>query len=459
MQLFGLGKENGDGNSTRRREIIAFTWPVILTNLLQTLTVTVNLLMVGNLGGQEGVDAIAGVGLGSQVVFLAHSIMMAVSAGTIALIARHIGAGEKEKAERVMEQSIVLSLLLTIPLILMGWFLGGTIVDLFGAEPGPQALGEVYVKYVFLGAAFSFFEFIMGAALRGAGDMKTPLYMALVTNVVNILAGYMLIFGNLGAPEMGVKGAAIANVIGFAAGAACYVVLLLGRRLIINLPKARNNFEKGVIRRILNIGAPAAAEQAVLQVGFFLYTAIIVAFGTSALAGHQIGARIQGLAFMPGMGFSMAATALIGQHLGARDPEGAESCGWESTKLSMAVMCLIGAVMFIFAEPMSWIFVQDSESVKYAALWIRLQALAMPAIGIHFTLSGALRGAGDTRWPLWVSAIGMFAVRLPIAIVLGFAFGWLGVVGAWIAFVVEYNVRAAIIAWRFRAGAWKTIKV
>jgi Na+-driven multidrug efflux pump len=108
---------------------------------------------------------------------------------------------------------------------------------------------------------------------------------------------------------------------------------------------------------------------------------------------------------------------------------------------------------------MSWIFVQDAETVKFAALWIRLQALAMPAIGIHFTLSGGLRGAGDTKWPLWVSALGMFAVRLPIAVAMGFAFGGWGVVGAWIAFVVEYNVRAIIIAWRFRVGAWKTIKV
>jgi Na+-driven multidrug efflux pump len=125
----------------------------------------------------------------------------------------------------------------------------------------------------------------------------------------------------------------------------------------------------------------------------------------------------------------------------------------------MFVMCAIGAVMFIFAEPLSALFVDDPETIRLASLWMRIQAVAMPAIGIHFTLSGALRGAGDTRWPLWVSALGMFAVRLPIALVLGFAFGGIGVLGAWIAFVVEYNVRAAIIAWRFKVGAWKTIKV
>jgi putative MATE family efflux protein len=456
MRLFGSG--NGNGNAAKRREILAFTWPVILTNLLQSLTVTVNMIMVGNLGDEAGRDAIAGVGLGGQVVFLAQAIMMAVSAGTIALIARHIGAGEKKKAERVMEQSIVLCMLLTIPMTLLGWFGGGYIIDMFPATSEVQALGEVYVKFVFLGSAFSFFEFIMGAALRGAGDMKTPMIMAAITNIVNIAAGYVLIFGYFGFPQMGVLGAAIANVIGFAAGASVYLILLLRRKLMLNLPTKRKRYVRKVVRRIMNIGAPAAAEQAVLQVGFLFYTALIVYFGTAVLAGHQIGARIQGLAFMPGMGFAMAATALVGQNLGAKKPDDAEKCGWESTKLSMFVMCAIGAAMFVFAEPMARLFVSDIDTVNYAALWIRLQALAMPAIGIHFTLSGALRGAGDTRWPLNVSALGMFVVRLPIALALAFPLG-LGVLGAWIAFVIEYNVRAAIIAWRFKVGAWKTIKV
>ncbi len=454
MHLFGTGS----GNGARRREILEFTWPVILTNLLQSLTVTVNMIMVGNLGEDVGTESIAGVGLGSQVVFLAQGIMMAVSAGTIALIARHVGAGERKKAERVMEQSIVLSLLLTIPMMLFGWFLGGRVIEMFPATDEVQRLGEIYIKFVFLGTVFSFFEFIMGAAVRGAGDMKTPLVMALVTNLVNMAVGYLLIFGNFGFPQMGVMGAGIANIIGFAAGASGYVILLLTGRLKLGLPARRMMYSKKVIGRITKIGIPAAGEQVVLQVGFLFYTAMVVYFGTSILAGHQIGARIQGLAFMPGMGFALAATALVGQNLGAGKPDVAEECGWESTKLSMLMMCGVGITMFIFAHPMARLFVSDRETIDYAVLWIRLQALAMPAIGIHFTLSGALRGAGDTRWPLNVAILGMFVVRLPIAFTLAFPLGF-GILGAWIAFVVEYCVRAAIIAWRFRMGAWKTIKV
>ncbi|MFO7618806.1 MAG: MATE family efflux transporter [Thermoplasmata archaeon] len=456
MRMFGFGTRNG--NDSRRREIIAFTWPVIITNLMQSLTVTIDTLMLGNIGGEIGRDSIAGQGLGSQVVFLTHALMMAVSAGTIALVARYTGAQQKARAERVMEQSIIIGIILSVILTLLGWFFGGYAVELFGAGPEVQSLAEVYVKYVFLGTVFSFFTFIMGAALRGAGDMKTPMIIAAITNVVNIFLNYVLIFGHFGFPAMGVKGAAIATSIGFAVGAVAYIYLLLARKLALNMPAAGKRFVKGVVRKIMKIGTPAAAEQAVLQTGFLFYTAIIVYFGSAALAGHQIGARIQSLAFMPGMGFAMAATALVGQYLGARKPDVAEHSGWESTKLAMLVMCGIGAVMFVFAKQLSALFVDDAETIEYAALWMRLQALAMPAIGIHFTLSGALRGAGDTRWPLNVSAIGMFAVRLPIAIILGFTLG-LGILGAWIAFVVEYNVRALIIAWRFRKGHWKTIKV
>ncbi|MFH0816152.1 MAG: MATE family efflux transporter [Methanobacteriota archaeon] len=460
MQLFGRG-DGGDakkGNGAMRREIIAFTWPLILTNLLQTLTVTVNMVMVGNLGADVGPTAIAGIGLGGQVVFLAHSIMIAVSAGTIALVARYTGAKEPEKARRVLKQSLFLGLALSVPLTLFGWFLGGDMVGLFGAEPEVRHLGTVYVQIVFLGTTFSFVEFIAGSAMRGAGDTKTPLLVALLTNLVNVVVGFMLIYGELGFPRMGVEGAAVANVLAFLTGAIAYLIILLSDRFALSLRESGSTHDWGITKKVMKIGSPAAMEQILIQIGFLFYTYLIVHFGTSALAAHQIGQRIQSLAFMPGMGFSAAATALVGQHLGARDPGGAEKCGWESSKLSIMVMVGVGTFMFIAAELMAGIFVKDPDTVRLAAMWIRVQALAMPAIGLFFTISGGLRGAGDTRWPLTASGVGIYAVRLPIAIALGIWAG-LGVLGAWIGFLIEYNTRALIIGWRFRLGKWKTIKV
>ncbi|MBI5001454.1 MAG: MATE family efflux transporter [Euryarchaeota archaeon] len=444
--------EPGDGKL--RGQILRFTWPVILTNLLQTLTVTVNLVMVGRLGPEE----VAGVGLASQIVFFAYSVMIAVSAGTIALIARYTGAKQFDKSGGVLRQSLILAVLLSIPIMLMGWFMSEQMMWVFGAEPAVQSVGAVYVKYIFMFAPFSFMEFIFSAALRGAGDMKTPLYVAVLNNVVNVVVGQLLIFGHFGFPEMGVMGASLANVAAFTAGTCSFFVLLARKKFPFKMPRGKGLFDREATRRVLRIGWPSALEQFVIQAGFLVFTAIIVYFGTTALAAHNIGQRVQSLAFMPGMGLSVAATALVGYNLGTGEPKKAEECGWESTKLAILMMCAVAAFMFVFAEQMAWIFIDDQPTVQLASIWIRLQAISMPAVGIHFTLSGALRGAGDTRWPLVASAIGIYAVRLPLSVFIGIYLG-IGIMGAWLAFIIEYYVRSVVILWRFRRGSWKTIKV
>jgi putative MATE family efflux protein len=272
------------------------------------------------------------------------------------------------------------------------------------------------------------------------------------------MVGYVLIFGHLGFPAMGVKGAALGNVVSFMVGSTSYLVLLVRGGLRLRLRRNRVIFDGSVMRKILRIGTPAATEQVLIQTGFLVYTFIIVYFGTVQLAAHQIGMRIQSLAFMPGMGFSMAATALVGQYLGARKPRTAERSAVESAKLAAIAMSLVGLVLFFLADPMARLFIGDPDTVGYAALWIRLLAFSMPAVGIFFTLAGGLRGAGDTRWPLYASTTGIYAFRLTLAAFVGIYLGF-GVVGAWLAFIVEYYARSAIIFWRFRSGAWKTISV
>ncbi len=201
-------------------------------------------------------------------------------------------------------------------------------------------------------------------------------------------------------------------------------------------------------------------EQVTIQVGFLIYTFLVVGYGTTALAAHQVGLRVESLAFMPGFGFALAATALTGQNLGAKDPAGADRSARESTRLSLYVMGGIGAVLFIGAEAISWVFIQDPDVIELAAIWIRIHGLAIPGIAVFFTLAGGLRGAGDTRWPMMASIIGIYAVRLPTAVLLGNS-GWLevAVMGVWFGLFADYYVRAAIVGGRFRTGRWKAIEV
>ncbi|MFQ5838197.1 MAG: MATE family efflux transporter [Thermoplasmata archaeon] len=437
-----------------RRTIFHLAWPVILANFLQTFTTTVDIFMVGRLGP----IAVAALGLGSQILFLAFSSVIALSAGTVAVVARHIGAGEPEVSGHALKESLLIGVLLSIPVTLLGMGFSEPILRIFRPEEAVVEAGSIYVGTVFLGMPFLFLSFLSAAALRGAGDTKTPLYVGGVVNVVNFVVNYTLIFGNFGFPALGVQGAAVGTATSYAVGFLLYLNLFIGGRRVLRLRAPGKLLDGEMIRRILRIGYPAALEQVVLQIGFTVWIFFIVGFGTSALAAHQIGARIQFLIFLPGLGYAMAATTLVGQNLGANDPLQAERSGREAVKLAVLTTGALSVITFVLAEHLARLFIEDEGVVTLAATWIRLYSIGIPAFGLFFTTGGALRGAGDTKWPLYTSATGLLAIRLPLSYVLGYLTP-LALIGVWISMVVEYYVRSVVITLRFRSGAWKGISV
>jgi len=436
------------------RELFSLAWPIILSNLLQTVTMFVDLVMVGQLGH----EALAAVGLGGQVLFFVWAIIMGLSTGTIAIVARRSGEGKMKTADNVLKQSLVLGIILSIPAAVIGSVFGVQILSVFGAEDQVVSLGYEYISTVFLASPAIFVFIIASSALRGVGDTKTPLYVSVILNLINFTLNYCLIFGNFGFPRLGVQGAAVGTSIAFIASLLIYVFILSRPRSKIHLRRKGPTLTIKTIRSILRIGTPSALEQALIQFGFVIFIAYIVSFGTEALAAHNIGGRIQSLAFMPGFGFAVATTTMVGQSLGTKNPAKAERSGWEGTKLSLITMSSIGFLMIFMANPISRLFASDPVVVSLSIDWITLLAFAMPAIGIHFTMTGALQGAGDTKWPLYVSFIGLYLLRLPLAYVLGFMTP-LGVNGVWISMVLEYYVRAIIITSRFKKGKWKRISV
>jgi putative MATE family efflux protein len=441
-------------NRSIDREMISLAWPVIISNLLQTVTMFVDLIMVGQLGKEP----LAAVGLGTQVLFFVWAMIMGLSTGTIAIVARRSGEKDMDKADNVLKQSLVIGILLSIPAALMGPLLGHQMLSVFGAEPEVVSLGYQYISIVFLASPGIFIFFIASSAFRGVGDTRTPLYVSCVLNLINFVLNYCLIFGNFGLPELGMQGAALGTSIAFISSMGLYTFMLRRKRSRIHLRREGPTFTTDTARSILRIGTPAALEQALIQFGFVVFVAFIVSFGTEALAAHNIGGRIQSLAFMPGFGFAIATTTMVGQCLGFKDPEKAEKSGWEGTKLSLMVMTTTAFLIIMISEPVSMLFATDPEVIKLSTEWIMLLALAMPAIGVHFTMAGALQGAGDTRWPLYVSFIGLYLFRLPMAYLLGFMTP-LGIYGVWLSMALEYYLRAGIITTRFRRGKWKRIKV
>jgi len=437
-----------------RREILQLAWPVIIANFLQVLATTVDLIMVGQLG----VADIAAVGIGGNLVSFMQRVMIGVTAGTIALVARAFGAENREEAEHFLFQSLVAGAILSIPLVIIGVVFAPAIAAPFSPDSNVLNLTAGFISVLFLSTPAQFIIFISIAGLRAAGDTKTPLVIGAIENVINFCINYTLIFGNFGAPALGVRGAATGTAISYTVGAILFLYLFAKRRLRIGIRRERPFVKWGTIRRVLNIGAPAAAEQFAFQIGLLVWIAMVVTFGEDAVAAHQIGLRIQSFVFMPGLGMSVAATALVGQSLGAGLPEDADLRAREATKMGLLVMSGLAAFNFVFAPLISFAFVGPGNAHDLTVTFIRIHATSIPAVGVFFTISGTLRGAGDTRWPLYASLAGTYLVRLPLSALLGYVLGF-KIVGVWIGLPTEYYLRALVVAQRFRGGAWKSPSV
>ena len=212
------------------------------------------------------------------------------------------------------------------------------------------------------------------------------------------------------------------------------------------------------MRRVLRIGYPAAIEHLLMQVGFFLYIVFAAHHGTAAVAAYFIGVRILALSFLPGFGFAAAAATMIGQNLGAGRPDDAERSGRAAVRLALWLMTAAGVVIFVAARPIARLFVADAAVIADTVSFIRVLAACQPLMALDFTLGGALRGAGDTRFPLLAVFLGFYVCRLGVAWLVTFALG-LGVVWLWLALVGDYVARSVLKGARFRSGMWKTVIV
>ena len=437
-----------------RRQIFELAWPAILGNLLQTIVSMVDLVMVGRLGAV----AVASVGLGGQMLWFSHALMVSVSVGTTALVARFIGAQQKRDAEHVLMQSLILVLLFSTLLTVFWYVSAERMLLLIGAAGEVAELGGMYIRIVFMSTPSIFLIFTAEGALRGAGDTKTPMKVGATMNMINVILNYILIFGKLGFPVLGVKGAAIATAIAYAWASITYLVIFSSGKFVLGISRDSFSFDTKMIKRIIRIGIPASIQRVIMSSSMILYVSIIAGFGTAALAAHQIGLRVESLSYMPGFGFAVAATALVGQNLGARNPQKAEESGWEAAKLCALLMGAAGLFMILFPKPMARLFVADADVVNLAAWYLRIVAVSEPPLAVIFTLAGGLQGAGDTRSPLYISVFGLWLFRIPLAYFLGVVLGW-GAVGAWTGMTVDTFVRGGLYIYRFRKGKWKEVKV
>ncbi len=441
--------------ATVGRSVNTLAWPIILENLFQTALGTADMIMVASLGAA----AIAGVGTAMQILFVVQAAFTAVTTGTTVLVARFTGAQQPEQANTVVKQSVLVGLLFSVIFALIGSAFSGPLIDIMGAEADVVHYGAVYLRIVLLTGVFMVGMFVLGGALRGAGDSCTPMLVTGAINVFNIAVAYVLIFGKLGAPIMGVAGAAWAASAARGVGCAVLLVLLLrGKRVVRIGGRAGWRPDFGLIWRIMKLGLPSMVEQLFMSGGMLLYGIIAISLGTLVYATQRITFQIISIAFMPGMGYAMAATALVGQYLGAERADCAERASSYAVRSAVICMSALGFITVVFGAQIMRLFTADPEMIRLGARALILIALAQPLQAVGQVLAGSLRGAGDTRFPMAATFLGIWLIRLPLGYLFGPVLGW-GLAGIYIANVIDSAARALANWLRHRTGSWRTLQV
>jgi len=442
--------------------------PAMVTGGMRTVLRTLDFLFVSIAVGET---AVAALELGFQYFFIPFGLALAVTSGTISVVSRFKGAGEHARADLAVKVSLWLALAISVPITVASWLFAEPLIGVLTDDPATIAKGGIYLRIVMLSVAPRFWSMIAARALSGAGDTRTPMYVRLVTLPTNAALNAALVFGvpALGIASYGVAGAAAGTAVSNGLAASIFLWLLVGNRRDVRLRLGGPQWDTDLAAELVRVGAPLAGTRLLRTFGRFPFLFVLGALGTPVLAAYAISRRVMLLALMPAWGYSTASSALVGQAIGAGDDEEADDYGWQTLRIALATQLPIAAVIVLLARPITLAF--GTDNVALTVEFVRLFAVGVAAFSVSRTMRGGLRGAGDTRWPLYGSVVGTYLLRLPVAFlalpagtavatVAGVAVApglGLGVAAIFAAILVDMYARAVINVYRFWTDEWKVV--
>lgn len=443
------------------RETLKLTVPVFLELLISSLFGMVDMMMVGNSGPPNiATPSIAATGITNQVMLVGIAMAQAMSVGGTAMISRYCGAKEEDKVPNVVKHLLVLMVaIIIIPFVALNLLMPERIMGFIGAQADTITIGLNYYKILMLGFIFQSLNLAIFASMRGAGDTRTPMMINVGVNLLNVVGNYILIFGKLGLPAMGVTGAGLSTSLSHVVAFVILVIWLLQKNHVVRLDLKKGfQFKQPVLQNLFKVGGPAALEQVGFRVGVIFFIKIVSSLGTVAYATHQIASNIISLSFSPGQAFGIAAATLVGRSLGEGRVDRANHFIKETNKLALLASVFFGLIFFFFGPSLVGLYTNDPAVILLSGGVMRIIALIQPFQASAFAISGGLRGAGDTVSTLIVTMVGVIFIRLSVAYVLINIFG-LGILGAWIAMLSDQVIRWAGIRIRYQTGKWKHIEL
>ncbi len=436
------------------RNLLKLSWPMVISNILMTIGPTIDMIWVGKLG----TDAMAAVGVAGVAVQVVMMAIWSLMVGMRAMVARFIGAGDAKGANHVAQQALVISAAFAILMAVVGIFFSEPILSVFGLEADVVRQGAAYMRIMFVGSVAMCVRMMADAGMQASGDAVTPMRIAVFYRLFHVALCPFLIFGWWLFPPMGVTGAATTNVVSQSLGTVISLWVLFTGRSRLRLTLRNFSLDPTIIRRIVKIGIPALVSGVQRSFTYFILMWIIAPFGTAAIAAHTVGQRIEMVLFMPGMAFGMAAGVLVGQNLGAGQPERAEKSSWLAVGLVEAIMIIVSVAMLIWAESIVRIFNTEPTLVLIASTFLRIAVAGYIAMGFMVVFMSVLQGAGDTMPPMIISVVTAWAVTLPLAYFLPKVTD-LGVYGVCWAMVAGIVSGAVAFLLYFRTGRWKRKRV
>ena len=448
------GEQQDYTTGSIRRAVFMLAIPMILEMMMESVFAVVDIFFVGRLGK----EATSTVGLTESVMTMVYSIAIGLSMAATALVARRVGEKDPENASRAAAQAIVLSLVVTAVLSISGVIFAEDILRLMGAPADVISVGSSYTAIMFGGSVVIILLFLINGIFRGAGDASIAMRSLWVANIANIILCPTFIYGFGNWEGWGLPGAAIATTIGRGIGVVYQLVHLMNNKNIIRLKRAHFIPDWKIIKSLLNIAQTATFQFIIASASWIVLAKLMAGFGSTAIAGYTVAIRVVMFFLLPAWGMSNAAATLVGQNLGANQPDRAEQSVWKTAKYSAGFMALVSIIFLLAARPIISFMSNDPGVIEIAIQALRIVSIGYVFYGVGMVVTNAFNGAGDSRTPTWINFFGFWTFQIPLAYLLALVFN-LGPQGIFFAIILAESAITIAGIIIFRRGKWKLIKI
>lgn len=448
------GTEQDFTKGSLNRALLLLSIPMVLEMMMESMFAIIDTFFVGKLG----TGALATVAYTEGMMTIFYAIGVGFSMATTALVARRIGEKDKKAASRVAAQAILVGIGFSVIMAIPGIFYPRELLALMGADPETVAEGYLFTSYMMSFNIVIMLLFIINAVFRSSGDAAISMKVLFLANIMNIILDPCLIFGLGPFPELGIKGAAIATVIGRGTAVVFQFYILFRGNGRIHLLLSDFRIRIKTILKLIKISYGGIGQYLIQTSSWLILVRILAEFGDDVVAGYQIAIRIVVFSILPSWGLSNAAATMVGQNLGAKDPTRAEKSVWRTAYLNMTIMVIVALILLYDSSFYISLFMQDEVVVRHGARALQIISMGYLCYAFGMTMPQAFNGAGDTTTPTWINFISFWLVQIPVAAMLSF---WTGMEesGVFTAIVIGETALAILGIWIFKRGRWKLKEV